>query len=70
MRAGSHGKQSLLPVLSHHSLQASGVEYEDMLFFDNERWNITGAPQAPHVVVLPAALLCCVIAVSVLMLRQ
>jgi hypothetical protein len=25
-----------------NSLQASGVDYEDMLFFDNERWNITG----------------------------
>jgi hypothetical protein len=23
-------------------LQASGVDYGDMLFFDNERWNITG----------------------------
>lgn len=23
-------------------VQASGVNYEDMLFFDNERWNITG----------------------------
>jgi magnesium-dependent phosphatase 1 len=23
--------------------QESGVAYEDMLFFDNERWNITGA---------------------------
>lgn len=25
------------------AVQASGVDYEDMLFFDNERWNITGA---------------------------
>ena len=32
--------------------QASGVDYEDMLFFDNERWNITGVlplpPPPPH----------------------
>jgi hypothetical protein len=33
-------------------LQASGVDYEDMLFFDNERWNITGASWAPRVLTL------------------
>lgn len=31
----------LLPVLSA-AAQESGVDYSDMLFFDNERWNITG----------------------------
>jgi hypothetical protein len=32
------------PSLSHPSqlFQESGVAYSDMLFFDNERWNITG----------------------------
>lgn len=36
----------MCPSMSSCRLQASGVDYEDMLFFDNERWNITGEP--PH----------------------